>query len=87
MNWKWNCKGDIIQIFLSEINLAGENGSQGHNFGKFLNSEFVKGLRNSAVVDEELTNDHDGLLLNFSSDKALSSDILLCGDRKLLLKW
>ena len=37
MNWKWNCKAENIQIFLSEIILAGENGSQGHDFGKILN--------------------------------------------------
>ena len=51
MNWKWNCKAENIQIFLSEIILAGENGSQGHNFGKILNSKFVKGLRHSALVE------------------------------------
>ena len=50
MNWKWNCKAENIQIFLSEIILAGENGSQGHNFGKILNSKFDKGLRHSALV-------------------------------------
>ena len=49
MNWKWNCKGENIQIFLSEIFLAEENGSQGHNFGKILNSTFLKGLRHSAL--------------------------------------
>ena len=52
MNWKWNCKAEniqIFQIFLSEIILAEENGSQGHSFGKILNSKFVKGLRHSAM--------------------------------------
>ena len=50
MNWKWNCKGDNIQIFPSEIILACKNGSQGHNFGKILNSQFLKGLRHSALL-------------------------------------
>ena len=50
MNWKWNCKGDNIQIFLSEIILPWENESQGHHFGKILNSKFLKGLRHSALV-------------------------------------
>ena len=49
-NWKWNWKAENIQIFLSEIILAGENGSQGHHFGKIPNSKFVKGLRHSAVM-------------------------------------
>ena len=49
MNWKWNCKGENIQIFLSEIFLAEENGSQGHNFGIFLISKFLKGLTHSAL--------------------------------------
>ena len=52
MNWKWNCKGGNIQIFLSEIFLAEENGSQGHNFGKILNSTFLKGLLHSALQKE-----------------------------------
>ena len=49
INWKWNCKGDNIQIFLSEIILSWENGSQGHHFGKILNSKFVKVLCHCAV--------------------------------------
>ena len=48
-DWKWNCKGDIIQIFSSEIILVWENGSQGHHFGKFLISKFLKGLMHSAL--------------------------------------
>ena len=49
IDWKWNCKGDNIQIFLSEIILAWENGSQGHHFWKFLISKFLKGLTHSAL--------------------------------------
>ena len=49
LNWKWNCKGDIIQIFSSEIILAWENGSQGPHFGKILISKFLKGLCHSAM--------------------------------------
>ena len=52
MNWKWNWKGGNIQIFSSEIILAWENGSQGHNFGQILNSNFLKSLRHSAVVNK-----------------------------------
>ena len=51
MNWKWNWKGGNIQIFSSEIILAWENGSQGHNFGQILNSKFLKSLRHSALHD------------------------------------
>ena len=53
INWKWNCKGDNIQIFLSEIILTWENGSQGRNFGQILNSKFLKSLRHSALVFEQ----------------------------------
>ena len=49
MHWKWNCKGDNIQILSSEIILAWKNGSQGRHFGKILNSKFLKGLRHSAL--------------------------------------
>ena len=49
-NWKWNCKGESLQIFSSEIILAWENGSQVHHFGKFLISKFLKGLAHSALV-------------------------------------
>ena len=37
---------------LFEINLAWENGSEGHHFGKLLISKFLKGLTHSAVLDE-----------------------------------
>ena len=50
MNWKWNCKGENIQIYSSEIILAWKNGSQGQHFGKILNPKFLKGLRHSALV-------------------------------------
>ena len=50
LNWKWNWKGGNIQIFSSEIILAWENGSQDHNFGQILNSNFLKSLRHSALV-------------------------------------
>ena len=53
LSWKWNCKGDIIQIFSSERNLAWENGSQGPYFAKILNSKFLKGLRHSAVMSNK----------------------------------
>ena len=49
IDWKWNCKGENLQIFSSEIMLAWENGSQGHHFGKFLISKFLKGLTHSAM--------------------------------------
>ena len=48
-NWKWNCKGDNLQIFSSEIIMAWKNGSQGYHFGKFLISLFLKGLTHSAM--------------------------------------
>ena len=50
INWKWNCSGVNSQIFWSEIILAWENGSQGHHFGKFLISKFLKGLMHSAMA-------------------------------------
>ena len=37
IDWKWNCKGENLQIFSSEIILAWENGSQGHHFLQILN--------------------------------------------------
>ena len=51
-NWNWNWKGDKIQLFVSEIIFAWKNGSQGHHFGKILNSKFLKGLRHSALCNE-----------------------------------
>ena len=56
MNWKWNWKGGNIQIFSSEIILAWENGSQGHNFGQILNSNFLKSLRHSALSHYSVVN-------------------------------
>ena len=51
LNWNWNWKGDKIQLFVSEIIFAWKNGSQGHHFGKILNSKFRKGLGHSAMVN------------------------------------
>ena len=38
----------------SEIIIAGKNGSQGYNFGKFLISLFLKGLTHSALSQQLL---------------------------------
>ena len=46
-NWKWNCKGENIQIFSSEIILACENESQDLNYGQILNSKCLKSLCHS----------------------------------------
>ena len=48
-NWKWNCKGNNIQIFASEIILAWENGSKGYHFGKYSISKLLKDLTQCAM--------------------------------------
>ena len=36
IDWKWNCKGENLQIFSSEIILTWENESQGHHLLQIL---------------------------------------------------
>ena len=43
--------GPVLKYFLSETIHAQENGSRGPHFAKSLNSNFLKGLTYSALID------------------------------------